>query len=58
MTMLKEELRKVKAEKDEMEKALEIEIKELRHENDILRLNGGILKFFFLISINTNISLC
>ncbi|EFX78067.1 hypothetical protein DAPPUDRAFT_246695 [Daphnia pulex] len=37
IAMLIEELEKVKAKKEEMEKALKLEIKELKHENDVLR---------------------
>jgi MFS-type transporter involved in bile tolerance (Atg22 family) len=58
IAMLIEELEKVKAKKEEMEKALKLEIKELKHENDVLRRNNGIDIFLFLISIITYFSLC
>jgi hypothetical protein len=58
IAMLIEELEKVKAKKEEMEKALKLEIKKLKNENDVLRRNNGIDIFLFLISIITYFSLC
>ncbi len=48
IVMLKEELRRWRPKKEEMEKALKIEIKELKHENDVLWCNNGIDNFLFL----------
>jgi hypothetical protein len=58
IAMLIEELEKEKAKQEGMEKALKLEIKELKHENDVLRRNNGIDIFLFLISIITYFSLC